>query len=948
MTVAEFIGKWRGHTLTERAAAQTHFNDLCRLVGHPDPVSADPAGAWFTFERGAAKAGGGDGWADVWKKGAFGWEYKGLHKDLDAAYLQLLRYQGALDNPPLLVTCDTDRIVVHTHFRDTPTVVRELTLEGLADPEQLSVLRSVFHEPERLRPGKTIQAITEEASRQITDIAQALRARGVEPHVVARFLDRVVFCLFAEDVDLLPTGLFTRIVQNCQNEPERFSTMLTDLFGAMAVGGHFGADRIAHFNGNLFADAEVLTLTSDELRSLLEVSSMDWSNIDASIFGTLFERALDPDKRSQLGAHYTSRADIETLIEPVVMKPLRQEWAAVRDGFDTLMAGPPTPARRRQAAALIREFLHRLGSITVLDPACGSGNFLFVTLQKLKDLEKEVIIHAASLTGFFPSVGPWQLHGIESSAYAHELAQMTVWIGYLQWVSKNGFPLLDEPILKPMSSIQQGDAIMTDGTPPTEPEWPPVEFIVSNPPFLGTKKLRRALGDDYVDKLFELYGNRIPNFSDLCCYWFEKARAQVQTGRARRVGLLATQGIRGGLNREVLKRIEATGRIFFAVSDREWPLDGAMVHVSMVGFDDGSEPKLELDGNTVSAINADLTSSVDVTTARRLAENAGIGYYADVKAGSFDISFGAATVMLASSNPHGRPNSDVLVPWVNGLDVLRRPRDRWIIDFPSHMAVEEAAKYEAPFEFVSAVVKPERSAVKRARYRDLWWIHAEPCDAMRDAIQPLSRFLVTPNTSKHRVFAWLHHPTLPDHAVIVFAREDDYFFGLMHSRVHEVWARATGTQVREEESGFRYTPTTCFETFPMPTPSRDSHDAIASAARDLDALRVRWLHPPEFERSETHRFLASTPGRWPRLTGGEAEYLRLLPREDDAAMAALKKRTLTALYNDPPTWLRDAHARLDAAVCLAYGLPVDVQEREVLALLLELNLARAACQRSSA
>ena len=406
MTVAEFITKWRHHGLTERSASQTHFIDLCRLVDHPDPVSADPLGVEFTFERGATKATGGNGWADVWKKGAFGWEYKGPHHNLDEAYEQLLRYQGSLENPPLLITCDTDRILIHTHFPNTPTKKFELTLEGLAESEQFSILSAVFHEIDRLRPGKTIQAITEEAAGQITDIAQALRTRGIPPTKVARFLDRVVFCLFAEDVGLLPPRTFTRVIDNTKHNPAEFKNVVGGLFAQMATGGHFGADRIPHFDGHVFDDAEVLDLTVEELERVAGVTVLDWGAIDPSIFGTLFERALDPDKRSQLGAHYTSREDIETIVGPVVMAPLRGEWSRVREQAAALLDGDPTKRQVKRAEKLLREFLERMQHVTVLDPACGSGNFLYVTLQKLKDLERDAIMFAAPYFGFFPASVP--------------------------------------------------------------------------------------------------------------------------------------------------------------------------------------------------------------------------------------------------------------------------------------------------------------------------------------------------------------------------------------------------------------------------------------------------------------------------------------------------------------------------------------------------------------
>lgn len=951
MTVSDFIAKWRTHELKERASAQEHFIDLCHLVGHPTPVGADPSGTWFTFERGVTTALGGDGWADVWKKEFFGWEYKGKHKDLDAAYLQLLRYQGALENPPLLVTCDTDRIVIHTHFPNTPTQIIELTLEGLVEDKQLETLRWVFHDPERLRPGKTTQKITEEAASHFSDVAQALRGRDVPAQAVARFLDRVVFCLFAEDVGLLPRNLFTHVIENSQGSPSRFKTMVGGLFGAMAEGGFFGADRISHFNGSLFADATVLDLTVDELKLLLGVTAMDWSNIDASIFGTLFERALDPDKRSQLGAHYTSREDIETIVDPVVMAPLRREWADVRARFDALAAGQLTPARRKEASGLVRTFLHRLADVSVLDPACGSGNFLFVTLQKLKDLEKEAIIHASSLFPFLPAVGPWQLHGIELNKYAHELAQMTIWIGYLQWVKKNGFGEPAEPILRALTSFECKDAVL-DLQPEAvvvEPLWPAAEFIVSNPPFLGVRKMRDNLGDEYVEGLFTLWDGRVPAEADYCCYWFEKARAQVAAGKTRRVGLLATQGIRAGASREVLRQIQETGNIFFAVSDRDWILDGATVHVSMVGFDDGMQKERILDGAPVTgSINPDLTTGANVTTAARLSANAGISFMGDTKVGPFDIPIARALEMLHKPNSHGQPNSDVLRPWVNGLDITRRARDMWIIDFPPGMSLADAAPYEAPFEYIDEHVRPMRAKARSGDATGVpWWIHQRPRPDMRQALAPLGRYLATPNVTKHRLFVWVQPEVLADHQLIAFAVEDDYTFGVLHSKVHETWARASGSQLRDEESGFRYTPTSTFETFPFVEVSSVQRQAITAAARALDVSRSRWLSPPEWLREEKLTFPATSNGPWAHLVEhvgtegvGTARYVRFVPVDDDAAKS-LKKRTLTKLYNERPTWLQDLHRALDEAVLAGYGLPADVSDERILSHLLALNIERA-------
>ena len=961
ISVAEFVRKWQRVELTERSASQQHFLDLCELLDHLKPAEADPVGEWFTFERGASKHGGGDGWADVWKRGFFGWEYKGKHKDLDAAYDQLLKYREALENPPLLVVCDMDRFIIRTNFTNTPTQVYEFSLDDLAEPRNLEILRSVFHDFEKLRPGATSEAITEEAASRVAGIAQKLRERGFEAEQVARFLDRVVFCLFAEDIDLLPSMVFTKVLERSRRDPNRFVSLTSQLFEAMAQGGDFGVESIRYFNGHLFKDVDVLELTDQELEALCEAAALDWSAVDPSVLGTLFERGLDPSKRSQLGAHYTSREDIEMLVEPVVLAPLRREWQETRTLCENLfLTGkkfpkgnekPPAKAQRtkgyNEAKMLIRTFLHRIAGVKVLDPACGSGNFLYVTLQKLKDLEKDVIIWATNhnIPGFFPQVGPWQLYGIEINRYAFELAQMAVWIGFLQWTRTNGFPLTDRPVLRPMDTFECRDAILdlSDSENPCEPQWPSVDFIVGNPPFLGVKFLRRELGDGYVEQLFKLYRNRIPNSSDLCCYWFEKARAHVETSHCHQAGLLATQGIRGRANRRVLERIKETGDIFFAVSDRPWVLDGANVHVSMVAFDNGAEESRVLDSETVISIHANLTSGADTTKARALRANSGLAYYSDVKAGAFDLTHEEAQKYLLAPNANGRPTSDVLVPWINGSDVLRRWRSQWIVDF-GEKPIELAAGYDSVFGIVKTQVQPQRSTVKRKRYKELWWLHAEPCMVMRAAVAALSRYVVTAQTSKHRVFQWFSWPVLPDHTVIAFASEEDYMFGILHSTHHEIWALRLGTRL---ETRPRYTPSTCFETFPLPEPSEGQREEIAEAARELCRLRSNWLNPPEWTREESLAFPGSVNGPWSRFVHdpnergiGTVRYPRTVPCDDECAKR-LKTRTLTNLYNQRPTWIDLAHRRLDEAVFAAYGWPSDISDAEILERLLALNLACA-------
>jgi len=913
-TPAEFVAKWRGSTQSERAASQEHFIDLCRMLGQPTPNDADPTGEWYAFEKGAGKAEGGDGFADVWMRDHFAWEYKGKRKDLAAAYSQLNGYREALGNPPLLVVCDLARFEIHTNFTNTVPRVYRFTLDDLAaDPgEPMRILRAVFTDPESLRPTRLREELTERAAKDFADLATALRSRGHHPHAVAHFLDRLLFAMFAEDAGILPKNLIDRLSSATKGDAAAFSAALHDLFGKMAKGGGlFGVERIEWFNGGLFDDAEVVELMPSEMETIGRVSKLDWSQIEPAIFGTLFERGLDPDQRAQLGAHYTDRASILRLVEPVLMAPLRRDWAETQAKITPLvLAGRKSTARTpagQNPERILSGFLERLRAIRVLDPACGSGNFLYISLQLLKDLEYEAIQWGSLVLRIpqeFPQVGPQNLLGIEINPFAAELARVTIWIGQIQWMLAHGLGHPRDPVLQSLDSIREQDALLdlSDPSHPREAEWPEADVVVGNPPFLGAKLLRANLDDEYVEQLFAVFGDRLPGMSDLCAYWHEKARAQIEAGKLQRSGLLATQGIRGGLGRDVLERIKRTGDIFFAYGDEPWVLAGAAVHISFVGQDDGSQRERTLDGRPVASINSDLTSGVDLTKARRLKENAAVAYIADVKGGPFDIDREMAQRLLASPNPDGRSNSDVVRPWMNGLDVTRRPRGMWIVDFGLNRSQRDAALYEAPFEYVKEHVKPFRDTVARKRYRERWWLHSEAIPGMRRSFAHLTRFIATPALAKHRLFVWLSTETLPDHQLVVVCRDDDYTFGVLHSRVHETWALAQGTQL---ETRPRYTPTTCFETFPFPPATDAQREAIADAARELDRLRTGWLNPQGLLDAE------------------------------------LAKRTLTNLYNARPTWLAQAHERLDAAVLAAYGWPVHIDREELLGALLALNSARA-------
>ena len=941
MTPYQFIEKWRASELKERSAAQEHFIDLCRLLDEPTPAEADPTGGHYCFERGARKDTGGDGWADVWKRHHFAWEYKGQRANLNAAFTQLRQYALALENPPLLIVSDMLRFRIHTNWTNSVSRIYEFGLDDLADATVRDKLKWALSDPERLRPGETRQALTEQAATAFALLAQGLRERGHDPQAVAHFVNRLVFCMFAEDVGLLPNGMFTRMLEHARRQPSAFAELARDLFGAMATGGRIGFEEVAWFDGGLFDGDSALSLEKAEIETVLATADLDWSEIDPSILGTLFERGLDPRKRAQLGAHYTDRDKIMLIIEPVIVRPWLAEWETAKAEIATCleradMARSRTARHRHQGRAerLLRDFLERLRGFKVLDPACGSGNFLYLALHALKDLEHRVQLEADAigLPLTFPEIGPASVKGIEINPYAAELARVSVWIGEIQWMRRNGFSESRKPILKPLDTIECRDAIlMEEGT---EPDWPEADVVIGNPPFLGNRRMRRELGHSYAEALSERYAEWVRGKPDLVCYWFAKAGRLAREGDLKRVGLVATNSIRGGTNRRVLDKILEESAIFDAWSDEPWVVEGAAVRVSLVCFGKGQAGQsARLGGQDEPRINADLTATVDLTQVGRLTRNAGVAFMGDIKRGAFDGAGDLAREWLRlPANPNGRPNSDVLKPWVNGMDLTRRPAGKWIIDFGWVMSENDAALYEAPFAHIAEHVKPMRQRNRERASREFWFRHWNPRPAMWEALDGLSRYIATPRVAKHRLFVWLDSRVCPDCQLIVIARDDDTTFGILHSRFHEAWSLRLGTSLEDRP---RYTPTTTFQTYPFPegltpdVPARDYADdpratAIADAARRLVELRDRWLNPPEWVE-------------W--VDEPVSGYPKRPVARDESAARELKRRTLTNLYNERPQWLANAHADLDSAVAAAYGWAVDISEEEALGEWLEMNLA---------
>jgi hypothetical protein len=984
MTPHEFVRKWKDHNLSERSAAQSHFIDLCKLLDHPAPTDADRDGTNYTFEKGVSKTGGGDGFADAWKRGFFAWEYKKRRRNLDAALEQLTRYASALENPPLHVACDTERFRIVTAWTNTVPKTYSISIEDLLDAEKITILHHVFHDPERLKPQRTRAQLTKEAADRFSTIATALQQRHPDKEAVAHFINQLVFCFFAEDVKVLPEGYFTKLLRTASSRPETTTRMLNDLFAAMASGGPHGVEDIRHFNGGLFDNQPALGLEQNEINALVKLGEEKWDQIDPTIFGTLFERFLDPDKRAQIGAHYTDAEKIMMIIDPVLVRPLLAEWedakANIRPIADKLAAVTPKSQSRgerkasdraaqrlrSQAEAIRDQFLDRLRGVRILDPACGSGNFLYLALHALKDIENRIVLECEGMglnnTPLY--VGPENVMGIEINPLAAELARTTIWIGYIQWKIRNGIWAWDNPVLRKLNNIECRDALIAS-VPPTggdagEPEtvmaeWPAAEFIVGNPPFLGGKLFRKGrpanrtnaavpgLGDETTDTLFKVYKGEVPASCDLVAYWFYKAAEEARRGATRAFGFVATKSlVRGNSGRFLAEQMNRAGlEIRAAWTNEQWVIDGAQVRVSLICYDQIASGSRQLNGQTVDRVEHDLTEASLLLKAKLQPANKRIAFQGVKLNGPFQIDSDLARSMIAEPlNPNGLPNSRVIKRFFGNDDITQRDRDEWVIDFTEFPDGNEASLFTTPFEYTKKMVLDSRSsrgtgaATETDRLKS-FWLMQRPRPTLRKAIQNLEWCVVVPETSEHLLFKITSTSQVFSGSVFVIASDRMDVFGVLESRFHKAWARNIGNRLGAGNQS-RYNATFTFETYPFPegmTPdlrsldvNNPSSDAVASVARELNEMRFSWLNPRDLVE-----IMPEVSAEYPD---------RICPVSEEAAQK-LKRRTLTELYNQWPQWLAELHDRLDRSVAAAYGWPEDISAENALEELIKLNLQRA-------
>jgi hypothetical protein len=821
----------------------------------------------------------------------------------------------------------------------------------------------------------------------LATLARSLEASRFSPEDIFGFLMRSIFTMFAEDVGLLPEGSFTRLLDRMEGRSAIFQEMLESLWTTMAQGGFSPIleQKLLRFNGGLFEDARALPLTQEQIHTLADAARHDWRDVEPAIFGTLVERALDPKERHKLGAHYTPRAYVERLVLPTIIEPLREEWDAAKVEAQTLRDA----GKDKQAVECLRTYLRHLCTVRVLDPACGSGNFLYVTLEHMKRLESEVLEALAAfgyvqtgmeLEGQGISVSPMQFLGMEINPRAAAIADLVLWIGYLQWhLRTHGGAHPKEPVIEKFHTIEWRDALIEhDGVEPVfdNAGHPPRSLgrshhqdtschrrrsprrnrhggggAVQEPHVrqagprptssweirhsLAPAPCAQALGDGYVEAVRGAYKD-LPESIDFVMYWWHLAATKVRDNSAHRFGFITTNSLRQTFNRRILSpHLEAGLHLAFAIPDHPWvdSADGAAVRIAMtVGTLDSTpghllrvtnETQTESDAaqvvleNSIGAIHADLTTGANLSTAQSLNANRDIANH------GFYLSGMGFLVPQGNLNELGVGRipgiEKFLRPYRNGRDLTDRPRGVWVIDMFGLSDLEALHRYPEIYQWIYQRVKPARDTNPRESRRRNWWLFGEPNQKLRAQLSGLPRFIATVETSKFCTFQFLDESIRPDHKLVCIALADAYHLGILSSRVHVVFALATGSHLGVGNDPV-YVKTKCFDPFPFPTCTPELADKIRQLGERLDAHRKRQqeLHP-ELTMTGMYNVLEA-------LREGRP----LTPKEK-----AIHEAGLVGI-------LQQLHQELDEAVFAAYGWPSTILNAEILERLVALNAQRAA------
>lgn len=984
--------RWAHVGAAERANYQLYLIELAEAIGVERPRPAPQGGrvaeaAPYHFEY-PVQATTRDGatttnFIDLYKQGCFALEAKDAVdgssnlRMLTGAFGQVSNYAKDLsERPPYIMVLDVGKtLIVWDRWAGTYggfNAGRRIDLRTLVDrPEDVALLRDIWTDPALRDPRRHAQAVTEEIAALLAELAATLERRGHDQERVARFLIRCVFTMFAEDVHLLPDASFKRLLEAVQpSGPGGFVAAAEALWRAMDQGALFGYHKLLRFNGHFFRDAEALPLDAEELALLRRAAGADWSAVEPTIFGTLLVRALTPEERHRLGAEYTPRAFIERLVRPTVEEPVRERWAAVQAEVLQLRERG-RPVDLRTAEARLVEFHDSLLGLQILDPACGSGNFLYVTMHSLKRVEVEVFrlladLHGGQLGARLAEIDPGQFHGIEVKAWAREIAELTLWIGYHQFWRQHHDVQPDEPLLRDTGTLEHRDAVLAwdairhdpardrpDPTPritspvtgqlvpdpearlpymeyvdPQPAEWPEVDFIVGNPPYLGNKRMREAFGDGYVDALRAAYPE-LPDSIDYVMYWWVRAAEAVASGRTTRAGLITTNSITQHFHQPLVAQAADMGaHVVWAAPDHPWQdaSDAAAVRVAMtvLARDAAHAARVDVDGTgtitrvvEASRLNADLTAGADVVHASsvplRANERLSFRGFAPVGAG-FILERPEAEELLRMDARH----ADIIRPFRHGKCLTARPRDEFIIDFGTRTE-DEARRYPVLYDIVRTRVKPEREAKADPGRKRYWWRFGRTNSELRAGVTGLPRYLATPYVARRRFFTFLEPEIAPDDKIVVIAMDDAFHLGVLSSAIHVAWADAAGTRLGVGNDS-TYNNPRCFDAFPFPDPQPTRRAVIADRGAAIDSHRKTAL------ARDSRVTMTAMYNVVEKLRTGEP-----LSAPEQAV------HTLAACGV-----LRDLHDELDRLVAEAYGWQWPLSRDEILDRLVALHDERVA------
>jgi len=814
-------------------------------------------------------------------------EMKSRGVNLQHHYRQAFEYWMDLvpQRPRYIILCNFDEFWIYDFDSQIDDPLDKVKLEDL--PSRYIALNFLFPEEKRPFFDNNRVAVTRAAADTVARVFNALVAHGEERERAQRFILQIVVAMFSEDVDLLPRGLLLELLEDCQKGNNSSYDLIGALFRQMnnpveARGGRFR--NIRYFNGGLFSIIDPVDFTPDEIALLMQVAQEDWSKVQPAIFGTLFQSSMDKDERHAYGAHFTSEADIQRIVLPTIVKPWRE---------------------RIEQASTLKDLValrDQIQNFHVLDPACGSGNFLYVAYRELNRIELEILakIHAnfkaTRKIGTSSLVSIRQFHGIDITSFGVELAKVTLLIGKELALKETEAWLQTEQVEIPLSfnalpldnlddNIRCDDALFCP--------WPKVQAIIGNPPYQSKNKMQQEFGPAYVRKVRQRYPV-VPGRADYCVYWFRRAHDELPVnGRA---GLVGTNTVSQGASREggLDYIVQSGGTITDAVSSQVWPGE-SVVHVSIVNWVKGSyrgEKRLSAQLgdskgspwaiNKVEFIHASLSDSVDVTGAVSLQVNADSQtcYQGQTHGcAGFLLTLGEAEELLRDER-----NSLILFPFLIGRELVSNIGSqpcRYVIDFGSRDLMEAKAfpalfsrltKTVLPFRQCSAKLEAERNAAvlakdSRARvnwhhrnFLNKWWQLSYPRREMMQQIEGVSRYMACSGVTKRPIFEFIHPSIHPNAKLQVFVLDDDYSFGVLQSGIHWEWFKARCTTLKGD---WAYTSETVFDSFPWPqSPSMKQIKEIAAKAVYLRGLRRNIMARNRWSLRDLYRTL-EVPGKNP-------------------------------------------------------------------------------------